>query len=276
MGNFPNCLAYILAYFSLYNFYTTPEEKKLFRYLKLCIHISLAIWCTFISFQSFSELICLMERLDVLNFIIYYTNHSLTYWLIIYESYKYRADIRGFWNLLTQIDDQYFNQLTFKPQIYLLIVIVIPFIDVACNTFAIFNEQTSRTVQKIMFLIFINVSFNRLLFYLLHLKVIKFQLQRIQIELYRIKNSDRFNITNIQSNTNFECKMRFKWIRNYYCIVHEMSQLVNSTFGWSQLAFVLLNSHCFITFINFFYRQMNLKFVGFNYGKKNIIILICV
>lgn len=269
MGDFPKCITYILAYFSLYNFYNTPTEKKLFHNLKLCIHISLAAWCTFNALASFVALMRLMERLDVLNFIIYYMSYSLTFWLIIYESNKH-SDPQKFWHLLIQINEQYFSQAQFKPKCYLIILILMPFIDIGFTLLAYFNEPVTPAVQKFMSFIFLQVTFNRLLFYLFHLKVIKFQLQKIQIELINIKNSCRFNVNDIRPILNIECiklmKMRFKWIRNYYGFVYDMSKSMNSQFGWSQLAYILLTFQSCVTFLNFFYRQMNRKFVGFNYG----------
>lgn len=247
------------------------SNTKSFRTLTLCIQIGLAVWCSLISFQSFEELIHLMEGLDALNFVLYYFNRSLIYWLIIYEVHTYRKDLQTFWRLLIQINHHYSKQESFKPQCYLFILIVTPFVDIVFTVFAILNEQTSRTVQKLMMLIFYSISFNRLFFYLLHMRMIEIQLQTIGIELTNIKNTveniSKFRqsiLTNIQSSKLME--NRFKWIRNYYGIVYEMSLLVNSIFGWSQLAFVLLNCHCSITFLNFFYRQMNRKFVRFNYG----------
>lgn len=267
-------IAYFLKYFSLYSFDTMSSDMKSFRTFTLCIQIGLAAWCTLISFQSFEELLHLMEGLDALNFVLYYVNRSLMYWLIIYEVHTYRMDLRKFWRLLIQINHHYSKQASFKPRCFLLILIVTPFVDVLFTVFAILNEQTSRTVQKFMMLIFHIISFNRQFFYLLHMRMIEFQLQKIEIELKNInntvKNISKFhqsNLTDIQSNAcNKLMENRFKWIRNYYGIVYEMSLLVNSIFGWSQLSFVLLNCHCSVTFLNFFYRQMNRKFVGFNYG----------
>lgn len=241
------------------------SDTKSFRTVTLCIQIGLAAWCTLISFQSFEELIHLMEGLDVLNFVLYYVNRSLMYWLIIYEVHTYRMDLQKFWKFLIQIDHHYSKQASFKPRFFLLILIVTPFVDVVFTVFAILNEQTTRIVQKFMMLIFHSISFNRLFFYLLHMRMIEFQLQKVEIELKNINNTVR-NI-NIQSNACIKLmENRFKWIRNYYGIVFEMSLLVNSIFGWSQLSFVLLNCHSSVTFLNFFYRQMNQKFVGFNYG----------
>lgn len=264
MYQIPKWIDYISRYFSLYNFHTRSSKKKSFCILTLCIQIFSAAWCTSIVFDSITELTYLMRGLDVLNFIIYYMNYSLTYWLIIYESFKHRANLQHFWHIFHQINYQHFSEAELKSRSYLIILIVTPLLDLGWIAFAICNERASAVVQKIMMFIFMNVSVNRLLFYILHLKMIAFQLQKIEIELKTIRTSCQWNFK-IECN---EIIGRFKWIRYYYGLIYQMSVLVNSIFGWSQLTFILLNCHCSVTYLNFFYRQMNRNFFGFNYGSQ--------
>lgn len=265
MGEIPKWIVYIKKYFSLYNFYTKATERKSFRNAILCIHIGLATWCTFITLSAFVDLMQVMKLLDAMNFVIYYTNLSFTSCIIILESYKCRVDLHVFWHIFIQINNNYYSQAKFRQRNYLLIFILTPIIDVAFTVFAIFNETTSPIVQKFMMLIVENFSSTRLLFYLLHLKVIEFQLQKIENELTNIQ---KFYHSTKHIGYDKRIRIQFKWIRKYYELIYEMSVLVNSTFGWTALVFVILNCHCSITFLSFFYRQMNRKFSLFNYGLK--------
>lgn len=262
---FPNWITYILRYFALYSFHTTSFRSKYVYTIIRSVHISLASWCSFVAISSFFQLTHIMEQLDVINFITYYSISTLTYWLIIYESFTCQQDFNNFWDILSRIDNKFINQIHFLfPWKFLLLLFFIKTTDICFTVFSFFNELMSSGVQKIMNFVFMNITINRLFFYLLHLCVIEFQLQHIRIEMRKIQKTLRSH----QNRSNIEnTKKLFKWLRNYHSLVCELSRLFNSMFGWSQTAYILLNCYSFITFLNFFYRQVNEKFITFNHGK---------
>lgn len=231
-------------------------REKLPNFIILTIHISLSAWCSLCAFESFIEELNLMEFLDALNFFVYYAFFAVTYWLIIYDSYTKQHDESAFWNMFSQINDGISTNIGkwmyLGPLVLLFGGNIIVMITIA------FYEDTSGFFTKAMSFIFLWIYDNRVFYYFLHLKIIAFQLQKIEIELKQLQKKCR--------------RKRLKWICSYHKLAHEMCVKVNSSFGLSNLAMLLLCFHCLVTFLNFIYRQLHQKFYKFNSGAYYSII----
>lgn len=261
----PNWIVFILKYYSIFGFYNKSCAKfheKCVNSLILFVHVGLCSWCSLTAMTSFVEEIQLMEFLDALNFLLYYLTSAATYCLIIVDSYANRNNQRSFWKLFAQIDGKYCHQ--FNKWSYLSGLITLSIGNTAMSIIAFAYERTTGSDTKIMNCIFLNVFDHRIFFYLLHMEAITFQLQKINAVLKNISLNKHLDIRRpaINSLTKLQCK----WIRTNYRYVHEMTNHMNSMFGWSNLALTLLSFLSSITFLNFIYRQCHRKFGKFDSG----------
>lgn len=216
----------------------------------LSIHIILSVWCSLCAFDVFIHLSTLMEFLDALNFLFSYTFCAVTNWIIIYDSCTEQRLKNAFWSLFEQIHDGIFSQNNVEIWSYLSPSICLLSVDILLLTMAVTLEKTTDLFTKTMHFTFNWTYDNRAFFYFLHLKVIAIQLQRIEIEFKRLQ-------------INFTQK-RLEWIRDHYKLSHDLCEMVNATFGLSNLAMLLLGFHSAVTFVNFIYRQIHRKFDKFS------------
>lgn len=248
---FPKWVQCTLKYYSLFSFHfirtVTIGGNRITRLICL-FHIGLCTWCSFGSTFA-DELETLMERLDALNFLLYYITSALTYTLIIYESCSNRSIENEFWKIYSRINNEFCRQKNVENRCNLIISAALCAIDVFIAILSIAGEHTTSSAYLMRHHIFLIIWSNRILFYLLHLNVIDLQLRKSEAGINEIQRLELF-----------------KWIRDYYELVHEMSDQVNVIFGWSHLASILLNFHSVLTFVNFIYRQIHRKFDRFNYG----------
>lgn len=252
----PKWIKYIQIFFNMIGCtsnYNGGFGENSIRYLIWSLHICTCSWCTIYAFKTFfDQLLDLMEFLDALNFLIYYIFCSTTYWLIIYDSCTKQKEESAFWQTFTHINNRFYSQSTIEKWSYLIAMICLLVADVSMLIITSIVENTSEPYTKLMHLIFLLICDSRIFFYLLHLKVISFHLERIETESKRSKKN---------------ClKMHLKWIQSYFNSIHEMSVYMNLAFDLSNLALFLLSFYCSVTFLSFFYRQMQRKFFNFNSG----------
>lgn len=96
----------------------------------------------------------------------------------------------------------------------------------------------------------------RVFYYLFCLEVVNFQLKMIDNEVETMQNA--LNFTSKKSTSylirisetsifySFESQ-RLKWIREYFFRIYEMINLLNETFGWSQVAAISFCFHLLLT-----------------------------
>lgn len=261
---FPPWLSSVLSYFSLYGFRcfdnTSQIRKKFIRILMLSIQMALSCWCAQHVLEMFWEISNLMGHLDVLNFIIFYTNGSFAYFTIIFESYANQNGQKEIWTNLSRINGALYSDKNIKLCCYLTILVVEQISRVLISLFAIAFERMSRSADKLMDFLLANIILNRQFFYALHLKMIKFHLQNVEAELKYLQSNG------LHSHNEKRVLIHLKSVQTSCALVYKTSAALNQVFGWSQLTFITLNFHALVTFLNFFYRQMTNKFNGFNYG----------
>lgn len=254
----PNWIKYTLKYYSLFAFHFISVARfggSVINSLIFLCQIAICAWCSFISFESFAVHMRLMAFLDALNFFIYFLTCALTYWLIIYDSYTNRSIQHKFWQIFIRIDKDYQNQCSFSDWHYLCALILRSAINIFLIMLAYFKENAIGPYEKIMNLIFLNIFDHRIFFYLLHMKVVAFELQKIEEKLKQNRT------------INFITKCQCKWFGNYYNSIYEMVDHMNNAFGWSNLAITLLNFISSVVFSNFIYSQFNHKFNKFDSGS---------
>lgn len=252
----PKHINYTSLYYSFlgfqFEFYKT-STRKLTNSIILLVHIAICTWCSFCTFETAKLQMGFIEFLDVLNFLLYCSTCSLLYWLLIYDSLMNRSDQIAFWQFFTRIDKKFYAQSELKICSYLVALFLLLLGDAFIFIFAfVCNELTDS--RQLMHGIFFVIHDHRTFFYLLHLKIITFQLRKLNTELIQ------FSKCRLRSIGGNFCNDWFKWIRDYYTLVYKMTDHVNMIFGWSQLALFILCFYSAIVYINAIYRQFNGKF----------------
>lgn len=260
----PKWIVNILKYYSLFGLHFVPNGSfggKSTHYTIYLIQMSLCIWCSVWAFKAFLQELELILFLDALNLFLYYLTNALTYWAILYDSYTNKNILCGFWRNFEEISETYSSQpLKLKKQSFFLALISILVIDVIMFGLAFYRAfiNSEDNVTHYHFLIIYD---QRQLFYLLHLVVVNFQLQKIQTELKHIEIYRDCMDANIVS---FIDNQKLKWIRENYRKINEMVDDMNKSFGVSNLAITMLNLHSSIAFTCFMYRQIHHTFYNLN------------
>lgn len=249
----------ILEYFSLWGFYSAidgPFTGKAKNFIITICHICLLLFCMFFLFETITIKYSYLSFIDFLNFVLYHMSFILTYSLIIVESYITRNYEQAFWMDFIRING-FRSHTIYKQCNYLIGLTLLLVSDVFVILYSIIRAHMYESMgNNIFHLINLSLVDNRIFFYLLHLKVIEFHIGQI-------------NDAVIQEQNRFE-RSKIKWIRNYYQLVYEMSERVNSIFGWSQLAVILFTFHSSLTFLNFIYRQFRGQFTKMQSGSLEL------
>lgn len=253
---FPKWIEYISIYFSLLGFLPGKSTKFVKNYsarsVIFIIHLFLSVWCAYRTIKTLEYQRNLTEFLDVLNFFVYCVICSILYVLVLYDSFISRYDQHGFWQSFTQINERFCTQLQIKKLDYFLTLFLLLIGDIFLCIFICRRQICDGNhITHIIFMIIVD---SRMFFYLLHLKIIAHQLWNINCELRR-------NFLKIRKNI---VKIRLKWIRNDFLLIHKMTQHVNNIFGWSHMILILLIFQCTIVFLNAMYRMANGKFINFD------------
>lgn len=190
-----------------------------------------------------------MELLGVLNFAIFYGTLLINYWISIIESCIQKADQCRFWTIHRQSNEC--SQWNSVKRIFLckfavhLVLFVIMFL--------ISTQDENTTADAIItYYILIFMCYNRLYYFLLYLKLIKFELQQIIIELTKY----RF----IAYCDQYEKQLRH--LRQRYERAYEMTHCINGFFGWSNFISILICFYTLLAYLNWIYQQFNHQFEG--------------
>lgn len=269
----PKWVSYYLFYYRLYGFYPKNSKNLGGQILNSVIfigHIILCTWCSIRAVDTFMEEQSLMEFLDAFNFFTYYLNYGLLYWLIIYDSYANRTATQEFWYIFIRFNKQFCKRMNFQAGAYLISSIALTTFNLSMFAFTIICENSvGSTMSIIMHHIFINIFDKRMLFYILHLKVIAYELMVIELELTQLEKLNRYNRKKGEKKRLFMYELEekeFKRIREYYGLVHEMASSMNTVFGWSHVTLVIMIFHTLVTYLNFAYGQIHKKFSNFDSG----------
>lgn len=247
----PKWINRYLTFYSLWGFHYMPIARTPAKYSTcICVfQIVLCLWCSYTALHTFSEIATVMDFIDALNMLLYYMSCTIAYWCIIYDSLRKRKQQRAFWWNYAEISRKFGFQTDLPKRNFLVPSLLFTAADLLICVFGLIRDTTTSYTPKLMNSMFLLTFDHRILFYMLHLRLIAFQLKKIDDEL-----------TNITAR-------KIKRARIYYGLVHEMTESLNGTFGISNLALFLLNLHSPVAFLNFFYRQLHAKFEHFNNGE---------
>lgn len=254
---FPKWIRLILKYFSFWGFYfaSSSMHGKFLNVLIFLVHVISCVWCSTQLFQYSAYQRSFLEFMDLLNSLLYVSSGILLYWLIVYDSFRNQKNLRNFWNVFIRINDQIHAQRKFGKWEYLRIFFLYNIGSVFFGILMLFTDYTSSVSNIILHCIIMHIVDHRVLFYLLHLSVIAYQLQMIEIELKKCRI--QWKIRN----------KRLKWIRNYFKLVHEMSDLTNKIFGWSHLVLIILSFYSMVVFLNVGYSLVHGKIKKYDSGQ---------
>lgn len=187
---FPKWLKFTLRYYCLWGFHCSTRNgfiEKLISIFIFLSHIGLCTWCSINLLRAFAEKLALMEYLDALNFHLYYIANVSTYWLILYDSYNNHNDQYVFWQIFRKIDIQLYSQSKIKKWTYLITLASIFTANISVVVFALVREVKSSYDLRLMHFIYLCMMDHRIFFYLLHLKIVAFQLKIIKMEIYKMQ-----------------------------------------------------------------------------------------
>lgn len=250
---------YMFKYFSLFGFHAMPLLRIGGEYVKfviLSMQLAVCSWYFFDVVTNFRLLTTIMDYLDALNMFSYSTTCILTFMLIIYDSCANRNAQNEFGRNLMEAHVKYFPKMDILNWNYLITLTILSigaFLDLL---FALlhyddkFNQISYSLIQYHIFIIYDN----RIFYYLLHLRVICVQLQKIESEL-RFMRKQTFNHD------------KLKWIQDYYKLIYDMCEHVNTIFGLSQLALILSIFQSSITILNSSFSLNKKKIEFLNYGS---------
>lgn len=234
----PTWIKNLLKLYSLFGFHSISFARfggEFFSFFVFFIHIGLCMWITCWAIGTFEFKLLDIEFLDAINFVLFYLTAAITYWIIIYDSYTHQQIQRAFWNNFNRINQKFSSQSNLNKWQFLnafFAFILIYFVSCIILFFRAWAGD-----KHILHYGFLFIYDHRVLFYLLHLKVIIFQLRKIQNELKNKKHQEAWD----------------KWICEYFRLITEMVDHMNMSFGWSNLALTLLYIMTSISYVNFMY-----------------------
>lgn len=270
----PDWISYFLRYFDLCGFCTT---KSKFVYLFSVLHVVLVSLLTAVSIQFLRR--PQENGLALVNDGVKLGAALLVYWLSIIESCLKRATNMRFWQRFNLIDERYYSHCGLYIRNFLSSMIV-------CSLIATFFylEYLVRvilpTIVDKYFILYLYywlsytisglVYLNRLHYYLFHVKLLAHELETIDREVVEVVRVYRKQIICINQKknsalTNFH-RTRFKWIREYYQMISEMTWLMNQMFAFSNFPTILLPFQIILADANrvywTFYASYELSMIG--------------
>lgn len=247
----------MLNYYTIWGFYTSSFTfyGKVTSFLIFLVHFVLCAWCTVFTMNVFFEQQYYSEFLDALNSFLYAAWATILYWLIIYDSYVNQRDQYRFWQMFSDFNKNYQQSDDFEKGNHLFTAIIILIANSLYIILTFVLDNATDNGNYVLHFILLNIIDHRLNFYILHLKVITYHLEKIDLKL-----------KNLKINTNVDDK-QMKRVRSNYGLVHEMSGLVNTIFGLSQLTLIVLSFYSLIAFLNVTHRLLRGKFKIWNSSK---------
>lgn len=257
-----NCL---LFYFDLWGFCTQFGKSSLhqnFDRVVFILHIILASVCS-ISVTMYLRTFA-ADKLGTYNDSLKLCGILVVYWLSIFESYIQRHSQRTFWDIIHEIDKQFCSHRNLYFKTYLCKIILYYIISILMHlNYAyrlIIAKQSELYFFWFCYTIILLFYTNRLFYYLFFLEFIEHELNVINREIGQLLISYKsYGVTRTSFTKSFH-RNRFKWIRKYFVSVHDMFSIINSVFGWSNVANILLPFLIFLADINWFYWRIFNKY----------------
>lgn len=264
----------ILNFFDIFGYYTESSALTKYRKIQLLvftIQILLATIFTLYQFRLAMELYKLVGPLQTVNEMLQYTIGLCTYWLIIFDSVVYRRKHQNFWKILERIDNDFCKQfMCFRGYLCKFLGYFLVSITLYALTYIL--HAIAPIDGVFIYFALIIICQLRVFYYVFCLEIVNWQFQMIQHELIIMKQRS-LNIAFVdvggasnsilqsrthEANDFFDLKC-LKWVNEYYGCIIEMTELLNTIFGWSQFASVLFGFYSLLTDLNWCYVSFNLS-----------------
>lgn len=265
----PKWMRNLFLYFSLLGFFPQfkrhPNQEKI-DMLIFAIHLIGISIATFFIWMYLTRPVD--DTLGTVNDVLKFTVLVGSYFLSIFELYAKRNIQKRFWILFRFIDQHLCNHERFSMAKYLSKMIIYFAVAILCYLVyfqsAVWSANDKYSNFWLSYIYAVLIYQNRLFYYMFFMETVSCELKLIDRELTEMLfycnslNSKRVHTKNMFLDK-FH-RIRFKWIRDYYAIIHQMNGTINSVFGWSNVAAILLSFHLLLTEINWFYWKLLNKY----------------
>lgn len=205
------------------------------------VHFSMAVFFSLCLIHSTIWLLPAMRFIGLLNYVLQISTAIFTYWFIIFDSLLRWQKHQQFWRIFQKTYESYSPQCSFKLRLYL--IKFVQFFSATLISVSIFVSLNGSFIGiTVINAIPVELCQIRIFYYIFCLEFLHFQLKVIERELMTMKQMPQSNIDSC----------RFKWLREYYHSVYEMSDLLNQIFDWSHLAAVPFRFYLLLTELNWF------------------------
>lgn len=247
---YPKWMIYVLFYFELWGFSTHFEKSS---YQRKKYRIICVFHCFSASLSTF-EVIKFLQRpnddlLGTFADALKLFGFLFVYWVTIFELNTNQHIQRKFWHIVQKIDDQFCSHqhIRFDKYIIKMIAFFILFSIMHINYYVILFRSSGIKLLEFLIVFTLLQTFlkNYLFYYLFHLEFVKYQLKTINREARLMIGVYKNSITKVEKKFATFHHRRFKWIRDYYDTVFDMCDGINTIFGWSNAAAIII-SFCVI------------------------------
>lgn len=273
----PKQIDYILNFFDVFGYFTGSSSLAKYRKTQLlafAVQISLAALSTLYQFQFAIELYELTGSLRTINEMLQYTIGLCTYWSIIFDSFLYRQKHKHFWNIFKKIDN-FFCKQHICVRRYLCEILGYFLVSTILYVLAYISCGLPHIDGIFIYAGLIMICHLRAFYYVFCSEIVNWQLQMIERELIILKEHS-MNLVGVAATNsilhtheaiNLFDQKRFKWINKYYGCIVEMTELLNTIFGWSQVSSILFGFYSLLTDINYCYAYID-SFPSLGYLSK--------
>lgn len=239
-------MTYILLYFDVWGFSTHYKDswchKKNYQII-FVLHIVLASISTFVIVKFFER--PNNDQLGTFTDALKLFGALTVYWVTILELYIRQHSQRQFWHIFRKIDIKFCNHqhLRFNKYIIKMVVYMILFLVMYFNYYIILFHSSGSDLYDFWIVHSLLQMFlrNHLFYYLFFLEFIKHQLQIIQQETKLMIYDNRKKKFDAGSILTMFHRKRLRWIRDYYDAVHDMCNVINEIFGWSNASAIIIS-----------------------------------
>lgn len=247
----PIWLAWFLKSFEILGFGTEfPLESKSKQkrcLIILFLHCLIASLLVLIAFRITKQ--PTDDLLVTVNELIKFFSSLICYWLTLIEAFVKRATQRKFWETLKKIDDCHclhdrflVESYMFKYAEFLIVVTLVRVLLLDITELNIDDVDLAVLAFTYAYFIIVEICLCRVFYFLFFVELVTYELQMIENEvreMVKVSATDHpwMFLKNIDF-TRFD-QNRYKWVREYYHLVYELTECINESFGWSQISSVL-------------------------------------
>lgn len=243
---------FIVLIFDIFGFnsgYTAFSRNNKISFIIFLFHFVIVMSLTIGFYFLTIKLKYFYDVMTLINQLIQYTSGLNAYWLVIFDSIQNRKHHQEFWKIFIKIDE-YFSAQNIQLQYFLVRFIEYFTVSILLVCLNCLTEAFSNSYIMFMFMTLIFASELRVFYYVFCMNILLHQLKTIENELQVMNKSSRKCFYHMNNETSsfhapYE-RTRFKWVREYFYCVNEMSLHLNKLFGWSQLSGIF---YCFYTLV---------------------------